>query len=173
MTVGRYFRLGWNQPLVNTLTGPDSDNLRRIFQSLQNWIDFPLVGLSGTKAAYAAGASTIAWSTELYDDYMLHDANSADIRVPSQCQQYFAIGAFCGAWDSGAAGRRILGWNLNGAATDWAQGNDTSGVSHLTSPFLGVVKRGDLLTATCFHESGSNIGITNMELWLVFFPLGA
>lgn len=171
MPVSRMYRLGWNQPLANTLTGPDAPNLRRIFQSLQNWIDFPLVGLQGTQASFAAGSANVAWATELYDDYMLHDANSANIRVPSQAQQYFALGAFTGEWSTDGAGRRIFVWRKNGVDTNWSNSNDVAGVSFLTAPFFGVVKRGDILNARVTHDAGSNLSISDMELWLVFLPL--
>ena len=169
----RNIRAGWHDPLANALTGPDSAALRRVFQSLQLWLDFPIIGLEGSRAAFASGAVEVAWATELYDDYTMHAPSATEIIVPSQARSYFAIGAFCGAWaGGGAAGRRILSWKRNGVATGWSQMGTSTAVNYMTVPFLGIVNSGDVLAAQCSHDSVSNLAVNDMELWLVFAPMG-
>lgn len=175
MTIGRYFRLGWNQPLVNTLTGPDAPNLRRIFQSLQLWLDFPLVGLQGSAiSGMAAATSTpVVWSIELYDDYTIHAPNAVNIRVPTQAQRYFAVGAFTASYAGGGTGRRISTWLLNGGGTNWAQTSDTNSINYITCPFLGIVKANDLLEPRVSHNATVVQDIDDTELWMMFLPMGS
>lgn len=168
-------RLGWHEALPNLLSGPDANVLRRTFSSLQTWLDFPIIGLQGSVAAFAAGNTTVAWATELYDDYNLHDTSATTIRAPQQARQFFCVGAFTGAWSDGggAAGRRVFSWVLNGSLTRWRNSNDTAaGLSYLTCPFFGVVPKSATLAARVEHDAAVNLGVSSMELWLVFFPLG-
>lgn len=170
-------RLGWNHPLANAFVGEDAPNLRRVFSSLQNWIEYPLIGLQDGLASVASGgaATAIPWSVELYDDYDLHDANASTIRVPSQARTYFAVGAFALSFEGNATGRRVLQWFKNGAQTRWSSSLFSTAVStaYVTAPFLGTVNKGDTLSTRVFQDSGATLDLSLEECWLVFMPMGA
>jgi len=169
----RNARIGWHDALPNLIGLPNADALRRTFQSVQKWFDFPIVGLQGSVAAFAAGNANVAWATEVYDDYSLHDAASATIRVPQQAQQYFVVGAATGTFTGAGAGRRVLAWHKNGVTTRWRDFNDTAtSNNYVTSPFMGIVSRSDTLAINVSHNVAANLSVDEMELWLLFLPMG-
>jgi len=169
----RNARLGWHDPIANAFTGPDADTLRRTFQSLQTWLDFPIVGLTGSVSAFAAGNATVAWGTELYDDYNLHDTSATTIRAPQQAQRFFVVGAVTGKWAGTGAGRRIFTWLKSGVATNFNNSNSTAVTANpLTAVFMGTLLRTETLGVQVTHDAATNQSVADMELWLIFLPMG-
>lgn len=168
------FRLGWNEPLANTLTGPDAPNLRRIFQSLQNWIDFPFVLLEGNSVTnLAAGVNhTVVWGTEVYDDYTLHDANATTIRVPQQAQQYLMLGFATSQWTNNGTGRRLLAWQINGAGYN-NQTSESNATVYISLPIITIVKKADLISVVAVHNASAAQTVGGLKAALLFLPLGA
>lgn len=173
----RNIRLGWNEPLNNILHGQDADQLRRIFSSLQNWLEFPVVGLQGTLTSIANNSSVLVpWSaTELYDDYSLHSGTSTNINVPSQARTYLAVGAFAASYSANTTGRRVMSWLINGVATNFRQSAPGAavGATYCVVPIIAMVKKTDQLQCTMFQDSGGSLGVDTQEAWVLFLPFGA
>lgn len=170
-------KLGWRNPAANILSGPDAENLRRIFDNLDLWLTFPLfIATSATVTVPTATDLAIPWQTELYDEYTLHAANSATIRCPSQFKSYLAIGAASIKWaDNSTAGYREFSWRVNGTQVyqTYMEAAAINRSVRQALPFMYMVKPGDTMDITVRHNNGVDHSLSTAIVGCVFLPMGS
>lgn len=166
-------KLGWDNPSGSVLTGPDATNLRRIFDSLTLWLSYPLIGLSNNALVIAPTVgTTLAWTTEIYDEFQLHDANATTFRAPSEFRSWLGVGATAIQYAGSGGTYRSLAWKLNGNFTSWQVDQvPLTGTTALACPFIQIVSRGDTLSVFTNQDAGGNQD-ADAEAWMVFLPMG-
>lgn len=171
-------RPGWTNPSGSVFVGNDANSLRRVFESLSQWLQYPLVGLARTTAFSVPNnaITPIPFLTELYDEFQLHDANASSWRVPTATRTYLAIGAVGVHWSSSisAGAYTQIAWAINGTNTAFKDGRTNIALfgGDLAIPFMGIVKAPQTMAINAFQTSGS-AGSLTAEVWCMYLPMGS